>query len=130
MPSHAKSPKHPNCPNYVVLGQKKESLAKFGTKASQGIPIPQTCPISVTWPRHLNSRWNRSIFLYLTKTPRGGQVHIQRLKERAQIHSLKERAQIHSSIVDSVQIGQSKHLHKCLYVLLQYSSNDTFDNSI
>ena len=121
MPSHAKSPKHPNCPDYVVLGQKKESPAKFGTKASQGIPIPQTCPISVTWPRHLNSRWNRSIFLYLTKTPRGGQVHIQRLKERAQIRS---------SIVDSVQIGQSKHLHKCLYVLLQYGSNDTFDNSI
>src|SRR5260370_2392785 len=86
-PSHAKSPKHPNCPDYVVLGQKKESLAKFGTKASQGIPIPQTCPISVTWPRHLNSRWNQSIFLYLTNTPPPAQLHIQNLKNSPQLPS-------------------------------------------
>src|SRR5258707_11639123 len=28
MPSHAKSPKHAKCTNYVVLGQKKDAAAK------------------------------------------------------------------------------------------------------
>src|SRR5260221_13360544 len=74
-PSHAKSPKHAKCTNYVILGQKKDATAKSAL-------------------RHPNST-DLANFRDLAKTAKTSMSHPNDLRA----------AQFHHNIVDSIHVS-------------------------